>query len=98
MRITRGTLKTCKSCASSRVNQKGIKADTFNDQVYHDIATAKESNKYKKLGQKTAWHIMADVTVNLKQSTFFVYKSNIPKNMCAHMKQEKAHGHLIKIS
>ncbi len=57
MLITRGTLKTCKSCAISKAKQKqlnqeseGAKASKFNGQVYHDIATAKEGNEDKKLG------------------------------------------------
>jgi hypothetical protein len=40
---------------------------------------------------------MAKETVNFKQSTFFVYKSNMPKNMCAFMQQEKSCGHPIEI-
>jgi hypothetical protein len=30
------------------------------------------------------WHISAKETVNFKQSTFFVYKSNMPKNVRIH--------------
>ncbi len=104
MLITRGTLKTCKSCGISKAKQKnlnqeseGTKASKFNGQVYHDIATVKEGNKDKKPGQKTVWHITAEETVNFKQSTFFVYKSEMPKDMCAFMQQEKARGHPIQI-
>jgi hypothetical protein len=104
MLITRGALKTCETCAIAKARQKilnyeseGAKADKFNGQVYHDITTIKESNKDKSLGCKTVWHILAKETVNFKQSTFFVYKSNMPKNMCPFMQQEKACGHPIKI-
>ena len=57
MLITRGTLKTCKSCAISKAKQKnlnqeseGTKASKFNGQVYHDIVTMKEGDEDKKLG------------------------------------------------
>jgi hypothetical protein len=76
---------------------EGTKSDKFNGRVYHDIATVKEIDEDKKLGQKTVCHITAKETNNFKQSTFFVYKSDMPKDMCAFMQQEKVHGHLIKI-
>ena len=57
----------------------------------------KESNEDKKLGCKTVWHITAKETGNFKRSTFFVYKSGMPNNMCAFMQQEKVHGHPIEI-
>ena len=57
----------------------------------------KEGDEDKKLGRKTVWHITAEETVNFKQSAFFVYKSNMPEDMCAFMQQEKAHGHPIEI-
>ncbi len=57
----------------------------------------KEGDEDKKPGRKTVWHITAEETVNFKQSTFFVYKSEMSKDMCTFMQQEKAHGHLIKI-
>jgi hypothetical protein len=73
MHITRGTLKTCESCAISKVKQKnlnyeseGTKADKFNGQVYQDIVTVKESGEDKKLGRKIVWHITAKETVNFK--------------------------------
>jgi hypothetical protein len=104
MLITRGTLKTCKSCAISKAKQKnlnqeseGTKASKFNGRVYHDIATVKEGDEDKKSGRKTVWHITAEETVNFKHSKFFVYKSEVPKDMCAFMQQEKAHGHPIEI-
>ncbi len=104
MGITRGTLKTCKSCAIAKAKQKnlnneseGAKADRFNGQLYHNIATVKESGKDKSLSHRMVWRITAKETVNFKQSTFFVYKSNMPKNMCAFMQQEKSRGHPIKI-
>ena len=40
---------------------------------------------------------MAKETVNFKWSAFFAYKSDMPKDMCTFMQQEKAHGHPIKI-
>ena len=59
MRITRGTLNTCKSCAILKAKQKnlnqeseGVKANKFNGWVYHAIATVKEGDKDKKLNQK----------------------------------------------
>ncbi len=85
MFITRGALKTYKSCAIAKARQKsnnneseGAKADKFNGQVYHHIATIKESNEDKSLGCKSVWHISAEETVNFKQCTSFVYKSNMP--------------------
>jgi hypothetical protein len=103
MLITRGTLKTCKSCAISKAKQKnlnqkseGKKASKFNDWVYHDIATVKEGNEDKKPGWKTVWHITAEETVNFKWSAFFVY-SEMPKDMCVFLQHEKARGHLIEI-
>jgi hypothetical protein len=104
MLITRGTLKTCKSCAILKAKQKnlnqeseGTKASKFNGRVYHDIATVKEGIKDKKPGRKTVWHITAEETVNFKQSTLFVYKSDMPKDRCAFMQQEKARRHPIEI-
>jgi len=44
------------------------------------------------------WHILAKETVNFKQGSFFVYKSDIPKNMFAFVQQEKAREHLIGIT
>ncbi len=105
MLITRGALMTCQSCAIAKARQKnpnnkseGTKAEKFNGQVYHNITTIKESNKDKSLGCKTVWHIPAKETINFKQSTFFVYKSNMPKNMCLFIQQEKARGHPIRIT
>jgi hypothetical protein len=43
------------------------------------------------------WHITAEETVNFKRSKFFVYKSEMPKDMCAFMQQEKAREHPIEI-
>ena len=57
----------------------------------------KEDGEDKKSGQKTVWHITAEETVNFKRSKFFVYKSEMPKDMCAFMQQEKARGHPIGI-
>jgi hypothetical protein len=52
MLVTRGTLKTCESCAISKAKQKnlnqeseGTKASKFNGRVYHDNATVKEGDK-----------------------------------------------------
>ncbi len=104
MLVTRGALKTYKSCAIAKARQKnlnnesgGAKADKFNGQVYCNIATIKESNEDKSLGCKTVWHISAKETVNFKQSTFVVYKINMLKDMSAFMQQEKARKHSIKI-
>ncbi len=105
MLITRGTVKTCESCTILKAKQKninqeseGTKANKINGQVYHDIiATVKEDNEDKKSGRKTVWHITAEETVNFKRSKFFVYKSEMPKDMCAFMQQEKTHGHPIEI-
>ena len=35
------------------------------------------------------WHITAEETVNFKRSKFFVAKSDMPKDMCIFMQQEK---------
>ena len=55
--ITRGALKTCKSCAIAKAKQKNVndeskgeKAVKYNGRVYHDIATVKESENDKSLG------------------------------------------------
>ena len=42
-------------------------------------------------------YITTEETVNFKQSTLFVYKSDMPKDMCTFMQQEKARGHPIEI-
>jgi hypothetical protein len=104
MLITRGALKTYESCAIAKAKQKnmnyenkGEKADKYNGRVYQDIATVKESKNDKLLGQRTVWHIMAKETVNFKRSRFFVAKSDIPKDMCAFMQQEKSCRHPILI-
>jgi len=56
MLITRGALKTCKSCAIMKAKQKNLnneservnKADKYNGQImYHNIATVKESDEDK---------------------------------------------------
>ncbi len=104
MQITTGALKTCEPCAIAQskiknLNNKseGVKADKFNGRVYHNIATVKESNEDKNLSCKTVWIITAKETVNFKPCTFFVYKSEMPTNMCAFMQQEKVCGHQIEI-
>ena len=43
------------------------------------------------------WHITAEETINFKRSTFFVTKSNTPKDMCVFMQQEMLRGHPISI-
>jgi hypothetical protein len=43
------------------------------------------------------WHITAEETANFKRSKFFMAKSDMPKDMCVFMQQEKLHGHLILI-
>jgi len=102
--ITRGALKTCESCAISKARQKnmneesaGVKAVKYNGRVYHDIATLKENEEDKSLGRKTVWHITAKETVNFKRGKFFVAKSDMPKDMCIFMQQEKSRGHPILI-
>jgi hypothetical protein len=102
--IARGALKTCESCAIAKAKQKNVndvsegeKAVKYNGRVYHDIATVKESEEDKALGQKTVWHITAKETVNFKRSKFFMPKSNMPKDMCVFMQQEISHGHPILI-
>ena len=57
--ITRGALKTCKSCAIAKAKQKNVndesegeKAVKYNGRVYHDIATVKESEDDKSLNQE----------------------------------------------
>ena len=102
--ITRGALKTCESCAISKARQKNVneesmgeKAVKYNGRVYHDIATVKESEEDKSIGRKTVWHITAEETVNFKRSKFFVAKSDMPKDMCEFMQQEKMRGHPISI-
>ena len=103
--ITRGALKTCESCTIAKAKQKnmkdeseGEKAVKYNRRVYHDIATVKESEEDKSLSRRTVWHIMAKETVNFKRSTFFVAKSNMPKDMCIFIKQEKSCGHPMSIT
>ena len=41
---------------------------------------------------------MAKETVNFKRSKYFIYKSDMPKDMCAFMQQEKSRGHPIEVS
>jgi len=96
--ITRGALKTCKSCAIAKAKQKNVndesegeKAVKYNVRVYHDIVTVKESKDAKSLGQRMVWHITAEETVNFKRSKFFEVNSGMPKDMCAFMQQEKSH-------
>ena len=100
----RGALKTCESCAIAKAKQKNVndeskgeKAVKYNGRVYHDIATVKESEDDKSLGQRTVWHIMAEETVNFKRSKFFMTKCDMPKDMCTFMQQEKSRGHPILI-
>ncbi len=76
---------------------EGEKAVKYNGRVYHDIATVKESENDNSLGRKTVWHITAEETVYFKISKFFMAKSNMPKDMCAFMQQEKSRGHPILI-
>jgi hypothetical protein len=104
IRITRGALKTCESCAIAKAKQKNVndvsegkKAVKYNKRVYHDIATVKESEEDKALGRKMVWHIMAEETVNFKRSKFFMAKSDMPKDMCIFMQQEMSRGHKISI-
>ncbi len=75
----------------------GEKAVKYNGRVYHDIATVKESEEYKSLSRKMVWHITTKETVNFKRRKFFVAKSNMPKDICIFMQQEKSRGHPISI-
>jgi len=75
----------------------GEKAVKYNRRVYHGIATVKESEEDKSLGRKTVWNITAKETVNFKRSKFFVAKSDMPKNMCEFMQQEKMPRNPISI-
>jgi hypothetical protein len=57
MLITRGALKTYKSCAIAKAKQEnmnneseGEKANKYNGRVYNDIAAVKESKNDKSLG------------------------------------------------
>jgi len=75
----------------------GVKAVKYNRRVYHAIATVKENEEDKSLGRKMVWHITAEETVNFKRSKFFVTKSDMPKDMCVFMQQEKSCGHPILI-
>jgi len=43
------------------------------------------------------WHITAEETVNFKRSKFFVAKSDMPKDMCVFIQQEKSRVHPILI-
>ncbi len=43
------------------------------------------------------WHITAKETVHFKRSKFFMAKSDMPKDMCVFMQQEKSCGHPILI-
>jgi len=102
--ITRDALKTCESCEISKARQKnvneesaGVKTVKYNGRLYHDIATVKENEEDKSLGRKTVWHITAEETVNFKRSKFFMAKSDMPKDMCVFMQQEKSRGHPISI-
>jgi hypothetical protein len=67
----------------------GEKAVKYNKRVYHDIATAKESENDKSFGRKMVWHITAEETDNFKRSKFFMAKIDMPKEMCTFMQQEK---------
>jgi hypothetical protein len=104
MQITSSALKTCEPYAVAKARQRnfnskseGSKAETFNRQVYHNIAIVKESNDDKKLSRKTVWHVSAKETVNFKTSKFFVSKSKMSKYMCEYMESEKLLCHLIAI-
>jgi hypothetical protein len=92
--VTRGTLKTCESCAIAKAKQKNVneestgeKAVKYNGRVYHDIATVKECKEDKSLGRKMVWHITAEETVNFKRSKFFRAKSEMPKDTCVFMQK-----------
>jgi hypothetical protein len=104
MQITRVSLKTCEPCAVAKARQMNVdskskrsKAEKFNGCMYHDIAIVKESNNDKKLGRKSVWHVIAEETVNIKTSKFFMSKSEMPKYMCEYMESEKVQGHPIAI-
>jgi hypothetical protein len=102
--VTRGALKTCESCAIAKAKQKNVNEEStgektvkYNGRIYHDIATVKESEEDKSLGQKMVWHITAEETVNFKRSKFFRAKSDMPKDMCVFVQQEMLRGHPISI-
>jgi hypothetical protein len=107
IRITRGALKTCKSCAIAKAKQKNVndesegeKAVKYNGRVYHDIATVKESENDKSLSRKTVWHITAEETVNFKRSKFVrfyatrevAWTSNL-NHQAEQCRQEQEAGH-----
>jgi hypothetical protein len=104
MLITRGGLKTCKSCAFAKAKRmnvnnqsEGEKAQVFNGRMFHDIAIVKEDDNKKKLCQKSVWHICVDELVGFKRSKFFVSKSKMPKHMCKLMQHKMKRGYPILI-
>ncbi len=99
----RGTqvLQVMCNCESKTENlndeSKGEKAEKYNGRVYYDIVTVQESENDKSLGRRTVWHITAEETANFKRRKFFVAKSDMPKDKCALMQQEKSRRHPIAI-
>jgi hypothetical protein len=84
MLIMRGTLTTYKPCAIAKAKQKnlnneseGAKADRFNEQVYNDTVTMKESNKDKSLVAR--WSGISSLK---KQSTSSGAHSLFPRVKC----------------
>jgi hypothetical protein len=76
---------------------KGKKAQVFNGQMFHDIASMTEDNNEKKLCRKSVWHICVDKLVGFKRSKFFVYKNKMPEYMCELMQREMRQGYPIQI-
>ena len=76
---------------------EGVKADKFNEHIYHDIATVKETNDDMKLYHKSVWHMSVKETVLFKVSQFFVSKGKMPAYMCEYMESKKVQGHSIQI-
>ncbi len=104
MLITRGGMKSCKSCAVAKAKQmdingerKGKKAQVFNGRMFYDIATLKMEEGGKNLCHKSIWHICVDELVEIKHSNFLERKRDMPTYMCELMQIKAKQGHPILV-
>ncbi len=106
MNLSRGALLVCESCTIAKARQRNVpketseenKAQEYNGQCFHDIATIKVPEKMEGITtSEPNWHILIDEALGFKQSKFHILKGAIIPDMCQYMHSEKERGFPIQI-
>jgi hypothetical protein len=106
MNLSRGTVPVCETCAIAKARQRNVpkeaseenKAQEYNGQCFHDIATIKNLEKMEGITtSKPNWHNLIDEALGFKHSNFHITKGAIIPVMCQYMHSEKERDYPIQI-